>query len=191
MPSLLPRRAPDSLAAMVATGHRSSSPDTGVDALREVDEATPGFAARYGLQGCALTSVSARQGTRCSGLPLAPPSSYPGALPAPGAGLPPASSNVSTACSPVPFSGKPHWEPGDVLADNGGAKVSLFFVGGGKWTLDAPMAELELATGSVVRRFEALAPMSARASQASRAFQGRLPREVATEVVGWARQGEF
>ena len=94
-------------------------------------------------------------------------------------------------CCPVPFSGKPHWEPGDVLADNGRAKVTLFFVGGGKWTLDAPMAELEPATGSVVRRFEALAPMSARASQASRAFQGRLPREVATEVVGWARQGEF
>ena len=85
------------------SGHRSSSPDNGVDALSEVDEATPGFAARYGLQGCALTSVSIRQGTRCSGLPRTPPSSYPGALPAPGAGLPPASSNVSTAYCPVPI----------------------------------------------------------------------------------------
>ena len=51
---------------------RSSSPDNGVDALTEVHEATPGFAARYGLRGCALTSVSARQGTWCFGLPGVP-----------------------------------------------------------------------------------------------------------------------
>jgi len=82
---------------------RSSSPDNGVDALTEVHEATPGFAARYGLRGCALTSMSARQGTWCSGLPRTPPSSYPGALPAPGAGLSPASSRVSTAYCPVPI----------------------------------------------------------------------------------------
>ncbi len=36
--------------------HRSSSPDNGVDALTEVNEATPGFAARYGLRGCARLS---------------------------------------------------------------------------------------------------------------------------------------
>jgi hypothetical protein len=82
---------------------RSSSPDNGVDALTEVHEAISGFAARYGLRGCALTSVSARQGTWCSGLPRTPPSSYPGALPAPGAGLSPASSRVSTAYCPVPI----------------------------------------------------------------------------------------
>jgi hypothetical protein len=35
---------------------RSSSPDNGVDALTEVNEATPGFAARYGLRGCARPS---------------------------------------------------------------------------------------------------------------------------------------
>ena len=85
--------------------HRSSSPDNGVDALTEVNEATPGFAARYGLRGCARPCGRARQGTRCLGLPLAPPSNYPGALPAPGAGLPPASSRVSTAYCPVPFVG--------------------------------------------------------------------------------------
>ena len=87
-----------------ASGRRSSSPDNGVDALTEVNEATPGFAARYGLRGCAHPFGRARQGTRCLGLPLTPPSSYPGALPAPGAGLPPASSRVSTAYCPVPFS---------------------------------------------------------------------------------------
>jgi hypothetical protein len=85
-----------------SSGHRSSPPGNGVDALHSVYEATPGFAARYGLRGCTLTRVSARQGTRWIGLPLAPPSSYPGALPAPGAGLPPASSRVSTACYQVP-----------------------------------------------------------------------------------------
>jgi hypothetical protein len=53
-------------------GHRSSSPDTGVAALRKVHEATPGFAARYGLRGCAPTSASARQGIRCFGLPGVP-----------------------------------------------------------------------------------------------------------------------
>lgn len=51
---------------------RSSSPDNGVDALTEVHEAPSGFAARYGLRGCALTSVSARQGTWGSGLPGVP-----------------------------------------------------------------------------------------------------------------------
>jgi hypothetical protein len=83
--------------------HRSSSPDNGVDALTEVHEATPGFAARYGLRDCARPFRRARQGTWCSGLPRTPPSSYPGALPAPGAGLSPASSRVSTAYCPVPF----------------------------------------------------------------------------------------
>ncbi len=87
-------------------GHRSSPPVNGVDALTVVHEATPGFAARYGLRGCALPR-SARQGTWCFGLPLTPPSSYPGALPAPGAGLPPASSRVSTACYRTPFSTQP------------------------------------------------------------------------------------
>ena len=38
-------------------GHRSSPPVAGVDALNGVNEATPGFAARYGLRGCALTSA--------------------------------------------------------------------------------------------------------------------------------------
>jgi hypothetical protein len=52
-----------------SSGHRSSPPGNGVDALHSVYEATPGFAARYGLRGCTLTRVSARQGTRCSGLP--------------------------------------------------------------------------------------------------------------------------
>ena len=50
-----------------ASGRRSSSPDNGVDALTEVNEATPGFAARYGLRGCAHPFGRARQGTRCLG----------------------------------------------------------------------------------------------------------------------------
>ena len=56
-------------------------------------------------------SGRARQGTWWVGLPLPPPSSYPGALPAPGAGLPPASSRVSTACYQVPVDSRA--EPAD------------------------------------------------------------------------------
>ena len=52
--------------------HRSSSPDNGVDALTEVNEATPGFAARYGLRGCASARADACQGTWCFGLPGVP-----------------------------------------------------------------------------------------------------------------------
>ena len=110
LPSLLPRRAP---AAVVGTrapvflpGQRSRRP-------RAVNGATPGFAARYGLRGCALPSASACQGTRCFRLPVAPPSSYPGALPAPGAGLPPASPMVSMAYCPVTFF--PQEPPGRTL----------------------------------------------------------------------------
>ena len=55
MPSLLPRRAPSDLAAVVVTWAPVFLPGNGVDALTEVHEATPGFAARYGLRGCAPT----------------------------------------------------------------------------------------------------------------------------------------
>jgi hypothetical protein len=86
-------------------GHRSSPSGNGVDALMEVHEATPGFAARYGLRGCARPFERARQGTRCFGLPRTPPSSYPAALPASGAGLSPASSRISTAYYRTPIRG--------------------------------------------------------------------------------------
>ena len=42
---------------------------------------------------------------------------------------------------------KPDWGLGYVLSDNGGAKVTVFFLGAGKRTLDTTIAELELVTG--------------------------------------------
>jgi len=64
---------------------------------------TPGLAVRYALRHRALTSSSARQGTRRFRSPVALPSSYPAALPAPGVGLAPAGPMVSTAYSPLPI----------------------------------------------------------------------------------------
>src|SRR5574341_203221 len=96
MSPLLPRRTQRDLA----TGMGSPTP---AFALRPRArrphcsiEATPGFAAHYNLRGCALPLGSASSGTECVRLPLAPPSSYPGALPSPGAGLPPASLTATT-----------------------------------------------------------------------------------------------
>jgi predicted GIY-YIG superfamily endonuclease len=42
---------------------------------------------------------------------------------------------------------KPDWCLGHLLSDNGGAKVTVFFLGGGKRTLDTTTVELELVTG--------------------------------------------
>ena len=42
---------------------------------------------------------------------------------------------------------QPEWGVGHVLADDGGAKVTVFFVGGGKRTLDTAIVELGLVTG--------------------------------------------
>jgi hypothetical protein len=42
---------------------------------------------------------------------------------------------------------QPDWGLGHVLADDGGAKVTVFFLRGGKHTLDTTIAELELVTG--------------------------------------------
>ena len=42
---------------------------------------------------------------------------------------------------------KTDWGVGHVLADGGGAKVSVFFLGGGKRTLDTTIAEQDLVTG--------------------------------------------
>jgi hypothetical protein len=39
------------------------------------------------------------------------------------------------------------WGLGHVLADDGGSKVTVFFVAGGKRTLDTMIAELDLVTG--------------------------------------------
>ena len=50
-------------------GHRSSSSGNGVDALTEVHEATPGFAARYGLRGCARPSDALVRELGVSGYP--------------------------------------------------------------------------------------------------------------------------
>ena len=77
--------------------------------------ATPGFAARYGLRGCARPFQRTRQGTwrfELLGVPTqwAPSLNLPGRAavqprlttkPAPGTGLPPASSTVPTACYQV------------------------------------------------------------------------------------------
>jgi hypothetical protein len=43
--------------------------------------------------------------------------------------------------------GRPKWGLGHVLSDDGGAKVTVFFLGGGKRTLDTTIAELDLVTG--------------------------------------------
>ena len=42
---------------------------------------------------------------------------------------------------------KADWGVGHVLADDGGAKVTIFFLGGAKRTLDTTIAELDLVTG--------------------------------------------
>jgi len=44
--------------------------------------------------------------------------------------------------------GKPDWGLGHVLADDGGANVTVFFLSGGKRTLDTTIAELDLVTGT-------------------------------------------
>ena len=43
--------------------------------------------------------------------------------------------------------GKPDWGVGHVLADDGGTKVTAFFLAGGKRKLDTTIAELDLVTG--------------------------------------------
>jgi len=43
--------------------------------------------------------------------------------------------------------GKPEWGLGVVLADDGGTRVTVFFLGGGKRKLDTTIAELDLVTG--------------------------------------------
>jgi len=47
--------------------------------------------------------------------------------------------------------GKPDWGLGHVLSDDGGAKVTVFFLGGGKRTLDTTIAELDLVTGEAAK----------------------------------------
>jgi len=72
MPSLLPPEGPGDLAAMRVTGAPVFLPGQRSRCPPCVHGATPGFAARYGLRGCAPTSVSARRGTWCFGLPGVP-----------------------------------------------------------------------------------------------------------------------
>jgi hypothetical protein len=43
---------------------------------------------------------------------------------------------------------KPEWGVGHVLSDDGGAKATVFFLSGGKRTLDTTIAELDLVTGN-------------------------------------------
>jgi len=43
--------------------------------------------------------------------------------------------------------GKPEWGLGVVFADDGGTKLTVFFLGGGKRKLDTSIAELDLVTG--------------------------------------------
>lgn len=44
---------------------------------------------------------------------------------------------------------KPEWGLGHVLADDGGARVTVFFLAGEKRTLDTTSTELKLVTGPV------------------------------------------
>ena len=48
--------------------------------------------------------------------------------------------------------GQPEWGLGHVLADDGGAKVTVFFLCGGKRTLDTTIAELDLVTGEAAKK---------------------------------------
>jgi hypothetical protein len=41
----------------------------------------------------------------------------------------------------------PEWGLGQVLADDGGSKITVFFLAGGKRTLDTTIAELDLVSG--------------------------------------------
>jgi len=43
---------------------------------------------------------------------------------------------------------KPEWGLGQVLSDDGRAKVTAFFLSGGKRVLDTTIAELDLVTGT-------------------------------------------
>jgi hypothetical protein len=97
---LLPRRVRSDLAAVVVTRAAVFPPRQRGRRPHSVNGLHPGS---LHATACALTAVSARRGARCFGLPLAPPSSYPGALLIPGAGPPPASSRVSTAYCAAPF----------------------------------------------------------------------------------------
>ena len=47
--------------------------------------------------------------------------------------------------------GKPDWGLGQVLSDDGGARVDVFFLRAGKWTLDTTSIDLELMTGEASR----------------------------------------
>jgi hypothetical protein len=47
----------------------------------------------------------------------------------------------------VIYPAKPEWRLGQELSDDGGAKVTAFFLSGGKRTLDTTMAGLDLVTG--------------------------------------------
>lgn len=42
---------------------------------------------------------------------------------------------------------KPDWGLSHVLVDDGGAEVTVFFLGGVRWTLDTSIAKLDLVTG--------------------------------------------
>ncbi len=97
MPPLLPRRTWPSPAVVVARPAPAFPQRPRGRHPQVSNEATAGFAARYGLRGCARPFGRARQGTQRFRLPVTPPSSYLGALPTPRAGLPPASPTVSTA----------------------------------------------------------------------------------------------
>ncbi len=86
-------------------GHRSSPSGNGVDALTELTRLYLGSLRATACEVAHVRSDALVRELRCLELPLTPPSSYPGALPAPGAGLPPASPRVSTACYRTPFEG--------------------------------------------------------------------------------------
>ena len=64
--------------------HRSSSPNNGVDTLIEVHEATPGFAARYGLRGCTLPLGALVRELGVSGYPSHLPRATRARCPLPG-----------------------------------------------------------------------------------------------------------
>jgi hypothetical protein len=80
---------------------------------------------------------------------------------------------------------KPDWGVGHVLADDGGAKVTVFFLGGGKRTLNTTIAELDLVTGTAARH--PILDVAARANW-QHAHHNLYVVELKSQVFSWERK---
>jgi hypothetical protein len=89
-------------------------------------------------------------------------------------------SNGFRVCCPK----HPAWGLGQVLSDDGGAKVTVFFLAAGKRTLDTTIAELDLVTGEA-----ALNPILDLAGQVNwqHAHHNLYVVELKPQVFSWER----